>query len=60
MTIVSHECKPSPIESCFFGVARLKVYCLTVIEDKDRKGEFKRILCFLFVEKEKLNFSREN
>ena len=31
-----------------------------IIEDIDRKGEFERILCFLFVEKEKLNFSKEN
>ena len=55
MTIFSHECKPSPIESVFFlHVARLKVCCLTVIEDTDRKEEFKRILRFLFLEKEKL------
>ena len=45
----------------FLHVARLKVCCLTVIEDTDRKGEFTRILCFLFMEKEKLqNFIKEN
>ena len=44
----------------FLHTARLKVYCLTVIEDTDRKGEFKRILSFFFVAKEKLNFSKEN
>ena len=64
MTIFSHECEPSPVETVerfffFFwvgGVARLNLYCLTVIG----RGEFKRILSFLFVETEKLNFSKEN
>ena len=58
MMIFSHECEPSPVETVesFFCIARLKLYCLTVIG----RGEFKRILSFLFVEKEKLNFSKEN
>ena len=49
MQTISHR-------ECFFSsCGKIKlVCCLTVTEDTDRKGEFKRILRFLFVEKEKL------
>ena len=60
MTIFSREYKPSTTECFFFLEARLKVYCLTIIEDTDRNGKFKRILSFPLVEKEKLNFSKKN
>ena len=55
MTIFPHEQEPSPIktvDSLFFSRSEITN---VLLEDADRKVMIKRILCFLFVEKEKLS-----
>ena len=58
MTIFPHEQEPSPIktvDSLFFSRSEITN---VLLEDADRKVMIKRILCFLFVEKEKLSTRR--